>query len=837
MKITDYKKEELSNAMQQYYDFKIDNLDTIVFFQLGDFYELFFEDAVIVSQLLELTLTGKSAGISEKVPMAGVPLSSLNEYIKRLMQHNMKVAIVDQDDGVVEKGKLVKRVLRKIITPGTYVDELNTDNNYVGCIESGHELALAYGDVTTGEMFKTTFLNVDNLINQLMMLNIKEVIDVNNVLNAYEDVCDAYNINMINDEKYKLKNHVNEELTRACDTLLYYFDTILCGKTTHLKEFLHVEQAKYMYMSSNTQKQLELTATLKDQEYYGSLFWYLNKTSTAMGRRLLKRMIIHPLVDEKVINYRHNIVDAMTKNSILVTDITEQLSEIYDFERLISRLGDNSINPKELNQLKLSIKNIPMIKNLLSGFNGQDFLTLADELDELSEVYKIIDNTLKEDIGIQVKDGGLINVDFDSEVDRLRNIKYNSNQWLIDFELKERETSGIKNLKIKYNKIFGYFIEVTNGNLNEVPENYIRKQTMANCERYITDELKEAENTILNASDLLNRLEFELYNQLRESLKEFIPRLQTVAYKIAFIDVMVAFSKVTIENHLVRPNFVETDTIKIKDGFHPIVKKMVKNYINNDIMMSDSEQILLITGPNMAGKSTYMRQFVTIVIMAQIGCFTPSSTCDIKIFDKVFTRIGASDDLSQGKSTFMVEMSETAEALKHATKNSLIIFDELGRGTSTYDGIALAQAILEYIHTEIKAKTLFSTHYHELVSLDQSLSGIKNVHVHAKEEDGNLTFFHKVSEGGVEKSYGIAVAKLANLPNYVVHRANQVINELEMNHHQPHQNSHQQVDLFTNDSLELENLKEKIEKIKTIDINNITPIQALELLNNIKNDL
>ncbi|MGL5021150.1 MAG: DNA mismatch repair protein MutS, partial [Mycoplasmatales bacterium] len=696
---------------------------------------------------------------------------------------------------------------------------------------------LAYGDVATGEMYKTSFLNVEHLFNELINLNIKEVLDPNNVLSQYTEVCEYYNIAINNDQEYLTSTPSSNEVERVCDVLIKYIKTLLCDKIGHLSPFMYIEQQKYMYMSNNTQKQLELVSTLKDQEYMGSLFWYLNKTNTAMGRRLLKRIIIHPLVDAREINQRHNIIEIMSVNSILVSNITNELTNIYDFERLIGRLGESIITPKEMEQLKKSLKNLPNIKSILHDFSNETFDNLADDIDPMIDVYGILERTLKEDSGSFIKDGNIIKPGFNEEVDRLRNIKENSNKWLADFELKERESTGIKNLKIKYNRIFGYFIEVTNGNLNEIPENYVRKQTMANCERYITEELKEAENKILNAADLLNRLEFEIYTELKETLKQYIPRLQSVANKISFIDVMTSFTKVSIESKLVRPNFIEGNNINIKDGFHPVVKKLVKSYITNDISMDNDTSILLITGPNMAGKSTYMRQFVLTVIMGQIGCFVPAKTADIKIFDKVFTRIGASDDMSQGKSTFMVEMSETAEALENATKNSLVVFDELGRGTSTYDGVALAHSILEYLHDKVGAKTLFSTHYHELVDLEKNLKGLKNVHVHAKEENGELIFFHKVLPGGVEKSYGIAVAKLANLPDYVVARANQVIKDLENAHVGVEKNVTSQMNLFNDNTFEYEMLKLKVDKIKELNIENMTPLKALETLNKLKNDL
>ncbi len=779
MKITEVNRDELTAGMRQYYDIKIEHLDKIVLFQLGDFYELFFEDAVEIANLLELTLTKKSAGLSEKVPMAGVPLSALDNTVRRLMAFNKTVAVVKQDEANSVGKKIVTRTLDRIITPGTFYDNASNENNFIVAVSFDETINVAYGDLATGEMFYVSFLNRDEAFNYILSLNIKEIIDIENIFASYEELAESLQI-AINTE-YELKNIGNTH-QYSIEILLDYLRFVTCDKVEHMTHVTEIKLNDYMQMTLPTQRQLELVTTVKDNEYMGSLYWYLNKTNTAMGRRSLKRMIVQPLLNENEIKRRHDLVELFVFQSYRSELVSDVLKEIYDFERLIGRLSDEQINPKELDQLRKSIKKLPELKQVLSEFNHPMTDDLLSEINDLNHVYKMIDQVLVDEPPMQLKDGNIIKDKYHDEIDRLRDIKANSNKWLSDFELKQREETRIKNLKIKYNKIFGYFIEVTNSFLNLVPDEYIRKQTMANCERYITEELKTAENDILNAADRLNVLEQQLYIELRQSLKPFIQELQIVAHQIAFIDVIVAFSRVSNENNLVRPTFNDTNEVEIIDGWHPIVKKMTSNFIHNDVVMNTDDDIMLITGPNMSGKSTYMRQFVVTVLMAQIGCFVPAKQANLKLFDRIFTRIGASDDLSGGKSTFMVEMAETAEALNNATENSILIFDELGRGTSTYDGVALASAILEYIHENLKVKTLFSTHYHELVDLEVEYPKIKNVHVKAKKENGKLVFYHKVMPGGVEKSYGIEVAKLANLPEIVTDRALELITELESMH-------------------------------------------------------
>ncbi len=862
MKITEVNRDQLTNGMRQYYDIKIEHLDKIVLFQLGDFYELFFEDAIEVANLLELTLTQKSAGLKEKIPMAGVPLSTLDVTVKRLIDFNKNVAIVKQDDLNSIGKKLVERKLERIVTPGTYYDATSNDNNFTAAISYQNQITVAYGDLATGEMFACNFINQDEAFNYVVSLGIKEVIDPEKVFNSYVDVAENIGLTITTDFKTDVITNSEEQ---AITYLKEFLRFVTRDKIEHLQPVQFIDMNNYMQMSLQTQKQLELLVTLKENETSGTLYWFLNKTNTAMGRRALKRMIIQPLLKEKEINRRHNIVELMLSQSLLTDNTSEVLKQIYDFERLIGRLSDEQINPKELNQLKVSIGKIPELKSCLSSFNHPILEDFANEIDNLTDVYQLIDEQLNEDAPMQIKEGTIIKSGFNVEVDRLRDIKQNSNQWLANFEMEEREKTGIKNLKVKYNKIFGYFIEVTNSFLNLVPDNYVRKQTMANCERYITEELKEAENDILNAAERLNILQVQLYTELRIKLKVYITRLQNVAHKISYIDVMCAFATVSNENNLVRPEFNHDNKVELIDSWHPIVKKLTKNFINNDVKFKNNQDIILITGPNMSGKSTYMRQFVITVIMAQIGCFVPAKQANLKIFDRIFTRIGASDDLASGKSTFMVEMAETAEALNNATVDSILIFDELGRGTSTYDGVALASAILEYIHENLNVKTMFSTHYHELVDLEKDYPKIKNVHVKAKKEDGKLKFYHKVLPGGVEKSYGIEVAKLANLPVEVTNRAGILIEQLEASHNKVESqtkvsnvvetlNEQQvtteslkkhQVPLF---ELNEPNVKEpkkesnvgdsKLEnKIKELDLLKMSPLEALIFLNTLQNEL
>lgn len=802
MKIIDIKKDDLSLAMQQYYDFKIKYLDSIVFFQLGDFYEMFFEDAVYAAKNISLTLTKKSAGLSEKVPLAGIPINSCDDYVKKLIELDKKVVIINQKPKDDTK-KIVERFIYKIVTPGSYYDETNAFNNFVGAIVvKVNSIILSYGDINTGEMYYTKFESLDTCLEFLKSRNIREIL-VEKPLELDEE--------FIVSTRFLEYDMLTPEVEIAQKLLLDYFDEILCGKTKHLKSYILVDINSNLKMNFNTINQLDLVSNDEN-----SLFNFVNHTHTAMGKRMLRDNMLNPLTDVNIINDRHDFIDFFSSNIIISENVKESLVAIYDIERFISKISEETINPKELENLKLSLK------------ASENIFTTLNYPNKSLEIIKQIDFLIKEDAPLSTKDGYYINDGVNEQIDYLRDIKTNSTSWLIKFENEEVEKTGIKNLKVKYNRIFGYFIEVTNSYKDLVPESYVRKQTTANAERYITDELKKVENEILNATDKVIAIELEIFNEFKVKLKEYIELLFEVANKIAYIDMIFTFYIVSTKYDFVKPNF--GDKIEIIGGFHPIIKSKVANFIDNDILV-DKQNILLITGPNMAGKSTYMRQMAIISILAQIGCFVPAKSCEIKIFDQIFTRIGANDNLANNQSTFMVEMAETAVALKQATHNSLLLFDELGRGTSTYDGIALAQSILEYLTQHVNPVLFFSTHYHELVLLEEKNEFIKNIHVKAIKENNKLVFLHKVHPGGVEKSYGIEVASLANLPIEVIARANLLINELDNMHVKVEKKEHTEINII--------NEKEKIllAKIKDVDINNITPIEALNLIANLKSEL
>ncbi|WOO88652.1 DNA mismatch repair protein MutS [Mollicutes bacterium LVI A0078] len=842
MEIKSIDPNQLSAAMRQYYDIKMENFDCIIFFQLGDFYELFFDDAVEISNLLELTLTGKKAGLEERIPMAGIPIKALDEYLKILMKHNKKVAIVDQDDTITPGSKLVTRRLKTIITPGTYHDTNTKDNVFVASLVNEITPKLSYVDIATAECFNCELLNIEEAINEVIRLGIKELV-VNFALNEdYLDMLEFYGITVTKHE-YRQEliatNNIiqNPKMANVNNLLIDFLDANHI-RYDHLINFILIESNDYMRLTLATQKQLELTETMKSSEYVGSLFWYLNDTKTAMGRRLLKQWITRPLVNLGEISKRHHFTEQMIRNSLATDGVKDILSEIYDFERIIGRINDNVIAPKEMYQLLKSIRRLEELKNVLNSYGDDQLSNFASDIDPLVDIYQMLEEAIDENNQMSATNGDIIKPGFNQEVDRLRDVKNNSTKWLANFELEQREQTGIKNLKVKYNKVFGYFLEVSNGNKDLVPEHYVRKQTMTNAERFITNELKDAENEILNAAEMITKLEYDLYVELRTKLKAELSRLKSVAVAISTLDVLGSFASVALKNRLIKPEFTDSNVIEIIEGRHPIVEQMCDNYIVNDCIMDQTNNTLLITGPNMAGKSTYMRQVVLIAIMAQIGCYVPATKAKLKVFDQIFTRIGASDDLAQGQSTFMVEMSETSYALKHATNDSLIIFDELGRGTSTYDGIALAHAIIEYLEKNLDVKTLFSTHYHELTKLEAENSSIKNVHVKAEEEsDNGLTFYHKVIPGAVQKSYGIEVAALAKLPVDVIYRSKQLMSTLEASATDvssvPAETISQEL-ITQNEKLEAElnNLK----SLLNVDVNNMTPMEALMTLSKIKQE-
>ena len=802
MKINEINYNKLSSGLKQYYNIKINHLDKIVFFQLGDFFEMFFEDAIFMSENCDLVLTKKSAGLEEKIPMAGIPLNSKNEYIKKIIDLNKKVVIVEQTNNVTNK--IVERKITKIISKSNFVDEEQLDNNYIGFIEKINEqYILTYGDLITGDIFEENYSDENLLLNQINKLNFTEIFTINFELNNYQKI-------IINESKEKL----------GYFALIEYFKYLSCDKIEHIKDIKKNDLTKKMFLNHVCKKQLELIENIQGGQK-NTLFSYLNKTKTAMGKRKLKKDIIEPFYDFNLIENKLDIIEKYIQNIDFIDNLENNLSGIYDLEKLIAKIVDETILPKDINKLKLSLEKIPNLFNLIKN-NKLNYQVSEKEINTIVELYQLIDNYILEEPSNNIKEGGYINPTASSKLSEIINLKDNVNQWLINFELEEQEKTNIKKLKVKYNRVFGYFIEVPNAFLSYIPENYIRKQTTSSGERFITEKLKEMEFKILNSKEEQIEIEKEILIEIQKKLKEKIKELQKVSEFIQEVDVHYSLSLTAIEENLVRPKFNNQRKIEIKNGFHPMIKKTIDTYIENDCILSE-KNILLITGPNMAGKSTYMRQIAITIIMAQIGSFVPCEFANLPLIDKIFTRIGTSDDSSQGLSTFMVEMTESATALEEATENSLLIFDELGRGTSTYDGIALSAAILEYINDRIKAFTLFSTHFHELILLEERLNKIKNVHVKAKEENDNIEFYHKVIDGGVDKSYGISVAKLANLPIEVIVNAKSYLDFF----------THHEVDENKIENKEMKQPK-IIEYLKEINLNTITPLQAMNELNKLK---
>lgn len=839
MKRSEIDRSKLSPMMQQYMEIKDKYEDTIIFFRLGDFYEMFFEDAILASRILELTLTGKQAGLEDRVPMCGIPHHAYASYAETLVDKGYKVAIVEQlEDPKLTKG-MVKRDVVQIITKGTRLDsEIDSkSNNFIANIyDFGYCYGISYADISTGEIYAELLEgNKDKLIKEVVKKNFKEVI-VNTAIDReiVERLRTNYNILVTitkeilesNDYNYIYKNIEDERIIETLNHLLYYILETKKGDLHHLQECHVVKSSQYLEFDSNTEKNLELVETIRTRDRQYSLLWLLDKCKTAMGSRYLKKSILNPLRDKLEIERRYDIVSKLSTEFILRDDLIKCLDNVYDLERIVGRITYGNLNAKDLLQLKTSLKELPRIKEILHSIN------FDKEIDTFEEVYSLLDRAIEEDAPFTLHEGHLIKKGYNSELDELKNISSNSKDFILQIEKEEKMRTGIKNLKVGYNKVFGYYIEVSKGQKNLIKDEYgyERKQTLSNAERYITPLLKEKENIILGAEEKIINLEYKLFMDIREVVKRYAGSLQKTAKVLSEIDMLESFSIVSDNYKFVRPKLEEDRSLKLIDCRHPVVEQVMKDkYIPNDIVMDKTTDILLITGPNMAGKSTYMRQCAITIIMAQIGCFVPCKSATMPIFDKIFTRIGASDDLVAGESTFMVEMKEANYAIQEATENSLILFDELGRGTATYDGMSLAQAILEYIHDKIKAKTMFSTHYHELTFLEKDLKHLKNVHVSAVEENGSITFLHKVKNGAVDKSYGIHVASLAHLPESLIKRADEILNVYE------HKNKKKET--FTQTSLfELSDEKEEIkkneieEKIKNIKPLEMTPMEALNLL-------
>ena len=841
MKLCEVDKSKISPMMLQYIDIKEKNMDVILFFRLGDFYEMFFEDAYVASKELELTLTGKNAGLDERIPMCGIPYHAASIYLEKLVEKGYKVAICEQvEDPKAAKG-VVKREVMQIVSSGTVMDSDALDeksNNYIGnVLDLNSSYVICYTDLSTGEVnAKMINHDMDTLINTILSLSLNEIVfksDFNKyVVDTLRNKC-RLNVSIsdyicnTDEYKYIYDNVLDERYIICINHLLSYLIDTQKRSLTHLQKVNIIENI-YLNIDANSIRNLELVESLRLKSRNYSLLWLLDKTKTAMGSRMLKNWILNPLTNIEEINKRYDIISTLETEFILKEELKNYLNEVYDLERLCGRISYGNTNARDLIQLKNSLKVLPDINKILTD------LKFYKNIETLEDLYSLLDKSIDDDAPITIKEGGIIKRGYNLELDSLKDNSKSGKDFVVNMESEERERTGIKNLKVGYNKIFGYYIEVSKGNIPLIKDeyNYERKQTLANCERYVTPLLKEKEAMILGAEEKIINLEYNLFIEIRDIVKNYISRIQVIAKTIAEIDVLQSLACVAEENNYVRPIISDKRIIDIKGSRHPVVEKVLNTeYVDNDIYMDEKTNILMITGPNMAGKSTYERELVITSIMAQMGSFVPAKSCIIPIFDKVFTRIGASDDLVSGDSTFMVEMKEANIALLNATKNSLIIFDELGRGTATYDGLSIAQSIIEYIHDNIGCKTLFSTHYHELTKLDKHFSGIKNVHVAIKEENGNITFMHKVKDGPVDKSYGIHVAKLANLPSKVINRANEILNTYE---------NKKEVVFSEQLSIPIETIeKDNIieDKIKNIDILNITPLEALNFIYELKKEI
>lgn len=841
MELKDVDYNKVTPMMRQYIDIKKKHPDIVIFFRLGDFYEIFFEDAIQVSRELELTLTGRSAGLEERVPMCGVPHHSVQVYIEKLVDKGYKVGLCEQLTDPKDGKGIVERGLTGIISRGTVMSGdslLENDFNYIGNImDFEHAYGVSYSDITTGIIYVMLLPHIPTkLVSEIISLNIKEVIvsskidtNITNILKNQFKILVTISDSIIDNSDYSsvYDDIKDERLLNTLKHLLTYITNNQMKSLTHMQKAIIKENNNILKMDIHTKRNLELVETLRLKQRNFSLIWLLDKTKTAMGSRMLKNYIENPLIDKDEINKRYDVVETLLEEFILKDDLKGLLYEVYDLERLSGRIAFGNANARDLIQLKSSLKVLPDISNILNALKFKNF-------DTIQELYELLENSIYETPPISIKEGYLIKSGYSNELDELKELRKGGKDFLAKFETEEKERTGIKTLKVGYNKVFGYYIEVSKGAISLVKDEYgyERKQTLSNCERYISPILKEKEALILNAEEKIIELEYQLFVSIREKIKEYIPKLQEISKIISEIDVLQSFSTIAEENNYIRPILTEKREVNIRDCRHAVVEKVLDTeYVENDIIMNEKTDILLITGPNMAGKSTYMRQFAITVIMAQIGCFVPAKEATLPIFDAIYTRIGASDDLVSGESTFMVEMKEANDAISNATENSLVLFDELGRGTATFDGMALAQSIIEYIHYNIHCKTLFSTHYHELTDLENTLNSLKNIHVSAYEENGNITFLHKIKDGSVDKSYGIHVAKLANLPSSLINRATAILNVYE--------NNEQKRDIKVQQSLPLDEIiKEKDElkeKLGTLDPLTITPMEALNILVELKN--
>ena len=876
---------EYTPMMQHYLKTHEEYKDCILFYRLVDFYEMFFDDAKVVSKELELTLTGKSCGAEERAPMCGIPYHAAETYLTRLVKKGYKVAICEQvEDPKLAKG-MVKREVTRVVTPGTTLNAQaldETKNNYIMCIAYiGDHYGISSADITTGDYYVTEVDSERKLLDEVNKYQPTEIIcneafyisgiDIDDMKNRMGIVIYSLDAWYFSDEtaQMTLKDHFkvrdleglgladyDSGVVAAGALLKYLYET---QKTTlsNLVAIHPYTTGKFMIIDSSTRRNLELVETLREKQKRGSLLWVLDKTRTAMGARTLRSFVEQPLIERTEIEERYDAIDEFNTNAITREEIREYLNPVYDLERLITRVTYQTANPRDLIAFRNSIHMLPPIKTLMSDFQSPLLKRLYEQLDTLDELYELIERSITEEPPLTLHDGGILKEGYNEEVDRLRKAKTDGKSWLADLEAKEREKTGIKNLKIKYNKVFGYYLEVTNSFKDMVPDYFTRKQTLANAERFITPELKELEDVILGAEDKLIVLEYELFREVRQKVADEVVRIQKTAKAVAQIDVFASLATVAEQNNYCRPKLNEKGLIDIKDGRHPVVERMIQNemFVANDTYLDNgSNRVSIITGPNMAGKSTYMRQSALIVLMAQIGSFVPAKSAKIGIVDRIFTRVGASDDLASGQSTFMVEMSEVANILRNATSNSLLILDEIGRGTSTFDGLSIAWAVVEHISNPrlLGAKTLFATHYHELTELEGKLNSVNNYCIAVKEKGDDIVFLRKIVKGGADKSYGIQVAKLAGVPDNVIERAKEIVEELSNNDiteivqnisaegsSKRSKPKLDEVDLEQISLLDTMDNDTILNELKELDLGQMTPIEAMnklyELQNKVKN--
>lgn len=864
---------ELSPMMKQYFEIKEKNKDSILFFRLGDFYEMFFDDAKLASRELDLTLTGRDCGQKERAPMCGVPFHSCESYIARLVQKGYKVAICEQTEDPAKAKGLVKRDIIRVITPGTVIESGMLDegkNNFISsAFMANKKIGLSFCDISTGELFITEISGEDlqdQLQDQLISYNPREIliggeiVNFKTLSNFIKEKLSA-SVEMLTDDEFgysicldAMKNQFKEndvnsikdkkEMVSSVGALLSYLKVTQITGYERINTFEVYNENQYMNLDYNTRRNLELTRTMMNKEKKGSLIWLLDKTKTAMGKRLLRYWLEHPLLNIGTILNRQSAIADLVDDTVQRLEITESLIGIFDIERLMTKIVYGNANARELRSLCGAFENLPQIKNLISKFDSNLMRKLTEDIDPLEDIHQLIDTAIEEEPPFSVREGGLIKEGYNEELDAVRSDMNNSTSLLAQIELEQKEKTGIPKLKVGYNRVFGYYIEVTNSYKDKVPEEYIRKQTLTNCERYITQELKDLEGRILGAKDRSFGMEYAIFDDIRKVVANNLDRIEKTAKAIATLDVLTSLANVASDNNYTRPEVNQSSKIILKDSRHPVVEALLSGapFVPNDVTLdNDSNRVAIITGPNMAGKSTYMRQVALIVLMAQMGSFVPASYAEIGVVDSIFTRVGASDDLASGQSTFMVEMNEVANIVKKATKNSLLILDEIGRGTSTYDGMSIARAVLEFVADKKKlgAKALFATHYHELTVMENLLDGVKNYNIAVKKRGDDITFLRRIIPGGADDSYGIEVAKLAGLPDWIIKRAKEILKELTSGktndketfaNISPHNNEDDmQLNLLDTASNAV------TDKLKSVDVNTLTPIEAMNLLYELKN--